>query len=362
MSSLKDKIANLAWYDLIAKLKDILGILDSSALLEAPIDGEIYGRQDGDWVVAGGSGGSQNLDQTLTNGNTSSQSINLLDIVNSTELNTDGLIVSDIEANTTSISINKSRILGQNNVSNNYNYLNLCDRTEVGNAFYRLDPNKTANTGIDDDIYTIAIIEDISLQTALDTQGYAVYNTGNQILAAFGTGASETFQVQNTIPTTDETMQIFSDVNGLLIFGGKISTPENIEFLIKQGDLTITKTIGINNTVLKFLSPVTTNATIQIPAPLVDGDYTLATEDWVTTLLDANRNQGVYTLTLDGVSSVYTIPHGLGVVPSFAHAGRGASTNFDVFNTTWDATNIIITYQNPPLAGSLNINWIALKP
>nr|DAI89606.1 MAG TPA: hypothetical protein [Caudoviricetes sp.] len=81
----------------------------------------------------------------------------------------------------------------------------------------------------------------------------------------------------------------------------------------------------------------------------------------LNSILDENRNQGVQTLTLDGLSSIYNIPHGLGATPVFAFAGRGNSLNFDVFNTTWDATNIIITYQNPPLAGSLDINWIALK-
>jgi len=73
------------------------------------------------------------------------------------------------------------------------------------------------------------------------------------------------------------------------------------------------------------------------------------------------RNQGMQNIILDGASTVYSIPHGLGVLPVFAYAGRGDSTNFDVFNTTWNTTNIIITYENPPLSGSLEINWIALK-
>lgn len=92
--------------------------------------------------------------------------------------------------------------------------------------------------------------------------------------------------------------------------------------------------------------------------PVGDGDAkVLATlED-----LGSNRTQGVQTITLDGMSSIYTIAHGLGQVPVFAYAGRGNSTNFDVFNTTWDGANITITYENPPIAGTLDINWVALK-
>lgn len=94
---------------------------------------------------------------------------------------------------------------------------------------------------------------------------------------------------------------------------------------------------------------------------VISSDGIVATQEWVTSLLDGNRNEGMENIVLDGLTTVYNVPHGLGVIPSFAYAGRGNSENFDVFNTTWDTNNIIITYQNPPLAGNLTLNWIALK-
>lgn len=112
-------------------------------------------------------------------------------------------------------------------------------------------------------------------------------------------------------------------------------------------------------TVTDALNPITGNQVIgggNIVCPVFyDGTK------WIALRGTAPRTQGVTTLTLDGMTSVYTIAHGLGQVPSFAYAGRGNSTNFDVFNTTWDSNNITITYENPPIAGTLDVNWIALK-
>ncbi|HSE99901.1 MAG TPA: SGNH/GDSL hydrolase family protein [Nitrososphaeraceae archaeon] len=70
---IKEKIKSLVWYDLIAKLKDILNYFNTSTedllerveelennpvggVPEAPEDGNLYGRQDGDWTEITGSG------------------------------------------------------------------------------------------------------------------------------------------------------------------------------------------------------------------------------------------------------------------------------------------------------------------
>lgn len=139
---------------------------------------------------------------------------------------------------------------------------------------------------------------------------------------------------------------------------------------LNAGKILLFETVDDNSeffrktTTVKFETPIALAedgaATILIPAKPV-GSYILMVKEDFLTELETTRTKGVTTINLDGVASVYTIPHGLGQVPSFAFAGRGSSTNFDVFNTTWDATNIIITYENPPIAGTLDINWIALK-
>lgn len=78
-------------------------------------------------------------------------------------------------------------------------------------------------------------------------------------------------------------------------------------------------------------------------------------------ILDIRRNSGIYSFESDGVGTVYTFPHNLTIFPSFVGVTRGLSTDFEVFNTTWDATTVTITYQNPPLAGEINLNWVAIS-
>ncbi len=90
----------------------------------------------------------------------------------------------------------------------------------------------------------------------------------------------------------------------------------------------------------------------------VTGGVTL---DNFLTVLETTRTKGIQTLILDGITTVYTIAHGLGQIPSVAFAVRKSSTNFENYNTDWDDTNIILTYATPPAAESLDITWIALK-
>ena len=75
-------------------------------------------------------------------------------------------------------------------------------------------------------------------------------------------------------------------------------------------------------------------------------------------IFDQRLRSGTYTFESDGFSTVYNIPHGLGVVPKSPIVTRGETSDFTVFKTTVDATNIIISYENPPLTGEINLNWI----
>lgn len=83
-------------------------------------------------------------------------------------------------------------------------------------------------------------------------------------------------------------------------------------------------------------------------------------EDFLT-LLETTRTKGVSTIVLDGVASVYSIPHGLGQNPSIAFANLIDSLNFENFRVTWNTTNIVLTYNTPPAAETIMVSWIALK-
>jgi hypothetical protein len=69
MINISKEIANLAWYDLINKLKRILEFFNIKLnSFEAPIDGNQYGRQDGGWTeIIGGSGGVQSVNGDIVN-------------------------------------------------------------------------------------------------------------------------------------------------------------------------------------------------------------------------------------------------------------------------------------------------------
>jgi hypothetical protein len=77
MKSIKQKIKDLTWYNLIEKLKDLFigGIVE-----EAPIDTKLYGRQDGIWSEVLNSGGeNQNL-QSVTTGAGNNKTTNSIKI------------------------------------------------------------------------------------------------------------------------------------------------------------------------------------------------------------------------------------------------------------------------------------------
>ncbi len=135
--TLVEKIQKTTWYNNILKTRDILLEIVSSAFSEAPIDGNIYGRKNGDWeqVVSGGGGveeapedgntygrkdatweqivvgGSQDLQSVLDIGATASvdsgnSTINLLD--GAPDNRTFGAIVSDGVSNFTSFNVSNA--------------------------------------------------------------------------------------------------------------------------------------------------------------------------------------------------------------------------------------------------------------
>lgn len=253
----KEKIKSLVWYDLIAKLKVILlDLLDSISILsnrlrnlelnsgvsEAPIDGQVYGRQDGDWVETNDF--FQNLQNVLDNGNTSSNYFSLLD----------------------------------------------SGRTSIFSGL-----------GVD--------LSYSGISTLLRNDG---------------------------LTTTEISTNKQVGIN-----------PNNINFQTGIASISLEPHTGTGTSI--FLFPDRT------------GTFTLATIEDIQLGIDNSRTKGTSTIELDGIQSIYTIPHGLGQEPSISFANIQSSTNFESFGISEDINNIVITYPTPPAAETLVLRWIALK-
>lgn len=66
----------------------------------------------------------------------------------------------------------------------------------------------------------------------------------------------------------------------------------------------------------------------------------------------------------NGTTKIFTIAHGLGTTPAVAVVKPTSINAFGDFTTSFDATNITITYQNAPPSGTNNLeyNWIVMDP
>lgn len=58
-------------------------------------------------------------------------------------------------------------------------------------------------------------------------------------------------------------------------------------------------------------------------------------------------------------TTVFNIPHGLGATPAFAQVVGKNLLSTALFTTTWDATNITVTYLTG-LTGTLSLGWVAM--
>lgn len=81
--------------------------------------------------------------------------------------------------------------------------------------------------------------------------------------------------------------------------------------------------------------------------------------------MKVNAPQAIKTLTTGTVTptgtatTVFTIPHSLGTTPSFAMVIGKNVLSTALFTTTWDATNITVTYLTG-LTGALSLSWMAI--
>lgn len=69
------------------------------------------------------------------------------------------------------------------------------------------------------------------------------------------------------------------------------------------------------------------------------------------------------SLTADGGVAVYTIAHGLGVVPVSASVVAGSAGARAAFHVAFDATNITVTYAAATAAGAgaVVLHWMAFR-
>lgn len=58
-------------------------------------------------------------------------------------------------------------------------------------------------------------------------------------------------------------------------------------------------------------------------------------------------------------TTVFTIAHGVGTVPAFCSVTPNNTLSTALFNVTWDATNITVTYL-VGLTGTLSLKWVAI--
>ncbi len=147
----------------------------------------------------------------------------------------------------------------------------------------------------------------------------------------------------NTIALTDEKKIELYDTNGVA-FNGAILGDQY--FLSESQD-----SAGVTFTDATFRAFARANLGYND----ISGDVSAA--------ISSTMKYGAQTFVLDGVTTVFNIPHGLGSDPAsfqvtFADA---ANLNFVQSTRTKNATNITFTCADPPAAGSQTVYWVVYK-
>ncbi len=326
--TLRDKIANLAWYDLIAKLKDILGILGSSALPEAPIDGIQYGREDGEWTPISNSGGTVTLQSAAEGGDTitnipvtihdASKGAETILTGTGIEIKSDSFEVNDRSTSlirgeisligrdevgdiilNTFISEDQVSISGVDGKQTNYriNQINNSDRTiadeNVNHTLtFAKDIAGIFNQNFQAKSGTIALLSDITggsqtLQQTLENGNEANFTAYDYIGLLYGIDGSREIQLQTGSSDTIRTNIALS--NERLSLTGQSDLSVNATIIIDNSLLSINQQNNDGVTHIKFTTPQA-DTNILFPAPAIDGDYTIATLDNITLQKSIDNN------------------------------------------------------------------------
>ncbi len=169
-----------------------------------------------------------------------------------------------------------------------------------------------------------------------------------------------------TLPNTTSTLVISTD--------SRLSdarTPTSHAASHKSGS---TDPIKINELAAPTTNISTTNSTTSANGtlPILSGvatQYLDGSGGWsvpaVTGIGSAGAAKGNVTQKSgDGTTKVFTIAHGLGTTPAVAIAKANSVNAYGEFATTFDGTNITLTYQNAPPSGTNNLEyqWLVMNP
>ena len=142
-------------FDHWLNLEQLIEQYSSGGIADAPSDGLQYARQNATWTEV--TGGSQDLQQVLDTGNSSTTELNIRSI-------SDPAIGITVRPNTISIDTPQGALSAYSNGITHFDpdatietNLNIGNRIATGTANYSFDPNKEAND------YTIATTDDIGV-------------------------------------------------------------------------------------------------------------------------------------------------------------------------------------------------------
>lgn len=138
----------------------------------------------------------------------------------------------------------------------------------------------------------------------------------------------------------------------------------NISGSILNGDISGSAAIAWAK-ISKAGSVITDISNVVLTSPTNGQALTYASGNWVNATVSGGGGSGGSLTGIGGSSTqsgnstttVFNIPHGLGVVPSIFSASANSPDAASDFYTTANATNIIITYLFPPDTGTNNLIW-----
>jgi hypothetical protein len=283
-------------------------------LIDAPEDGLQYARQDGEWTIVTGGGGSQDLQQTLVNGTSASfEGTSFLKLLDGdpnersfgADVYNEGLILgSSIEAN-----INQARIQNQ---STNLSIEGALGAIQINSGLITIDQTKT-NSELENLTTRVQFIEPVSNTTL----SFPAKSEGEYTLAT-----TDDITLQKTLQNGSEAEFINKDfvitlgdndvnVNSANIHITGFSGTEDISsarlqsnfeetegrFVTEGGKVLIDQLANSSTTSISITDP-TANQAYLFPNKSA-GTYTLATLEDIT-LQTAVDNKGEYVSNYSG--------------------------------------------------------------
>jgi len=239
-----------------------------------------------------------------------------------------------VQTTPTNLNINQidlSKSAGIANVSGNMhlygsnptgdNHINLNNRTASGTAYYNFNPSNTAGT------YTLSTTSDITLQNVVNTAPEAYKGSSYVSLLYGAAGSTSSGLVSADLTSTNiGALQI---QNNAVLLQNDSATDFGI-FKVNGGLIDITQSnITASKTTHVVVDTPTANTTVSVPAPSVDGSYTLALEkykSYVAVLNQTGTSAPVATVLENSLSGT--------IVWSYVSTGIYDATLAGAFNSS----------------------------